>query len=178
MFAALGFLHAQALRLCISVLKLPFQALAGTIKAMVALAGEEVQRWLGVLVSGFLVYLLAKSVLAFGHPPKPVLWVVALMAALWFYAVLRAAHYTVRNNLLRVRQRRQFQQLSRDVNRVGERVGERITDGMARATEGTPVGRVFGSNRERQAQAEAAAAEAAEDEARRDELAALEPDPY
>jgi hypothetical protein len=156
MLSALGWVHALLLRACLWVLKLPFQALAGTIKAMVALVGEEGRRWLSVLVSGLLIYLLAKGVLVFPHPPKVALWIVALMAALWFYAVLRAAHYTVTNNLIRVRQRQMFRELSGNVRDLR---GD-LAEGMAKATRGTPLDRLFDRDHRAKVEADARAAEA------------------
>jgi hypothetical protein len=170
MLVGLGWVHALLLRLCLWILKLPFQALAGTIKAMLALVGESVQRALSILVSGLLIYLIAKAVLTIPHPPKPALWTVALMAALWFYAFLRAAHYIATNNLIRVRQRLLFRQLAGMEGRLGDRL-EGLRDGafdtMATRARGTPFEGMFGSNRQRrdeeQAEAQATAEQAEAD---------------
>jgi hypothetical protein len=116
---------------------------------------------------------------------RPLVLGVLTLLVLWALAVRRAAHLTRENNLIKVRQRQAFRELRGDVRDLR---GDAIR-GMARATQGTPVGGVFRSNREQDAQAEArtraaeaeatAAAQAAEAEQQRlDDLAAAEPSPY
>jgi signal transduction histidine kinase len=190
-FQALAYVHAYLLRVCLWLLRLPFRALWWTILGVVALVGEVLRRWAGVAVSGLLIVLAGKATLSFAPPDlkRPLVLALLVLVVLWALAVKRAAHLTKENNLIKVRQRQAFRELKGDVRDLR---GEAI-EGMARATRDTPIGGVFGSNRQRRdkeaANARAAAEQAAEQaeanrqaaaerDRRLDELTALEPNPY
>lgn len=174
MFSLLGWLHALAFRFCVWLLKLPFQAVASTIRALLALLGEELRRWLSVVMAGLMVWVIARAALKFASGVPAVMLVVALMAALWFYGLLRAAHYTWTNNLVRVRQRQYFKQLVGQQAELGDRLqamrGE-VVQGVARRARGTVAESVFQSNRAKRAE-EQAAAEATAERAERERAAA------
>lgn len=187
MLTALGQIHSLLLRLLLWALKLPFKALLSTVRAMLLLLGEEFQRYTGLVVAGLLILLAGKAVLNYAPAgtKEPLVMTVLVLVCIWALAVRRAVHFTMHNNLFRVRQRMAIQNLFGQLGEVRERLGGRV----AQAIRGTPAGRVFSSNREVDAQAvrDAQAAEARAERARReadaeehrlDELAVLEPDPY
>ena len=183
-------IHTAVVWVVVRVARLVGRALWSFIVAVLALLGEEFRRWAGLAV--WCVLLVAFGKLALAMPDgvrRPLLLTDLLLLGIWALAVRRAARITRHNNLVKVRQRRAFKELADDVK--GVRGG--LIEGMARRTQDHPVGRVFGSNRRRSARQEqqrqakterdaAAAVEAVrladEDELRRDDLAALEPDPY
>lgn len=180
MVKLLVWVHALLYRGLWAVLRLPFRALWAAVLAVVALLGEEFRRWAGLVVWG--VLLVGAGKLTVNYAPagtaRPLALTLLLLTLIWALAVRRAAHWTRRNNLVAVRNRKAFRELKGD---VGE-VRGRLTDGLARATQGTPADRLFKSNREDRAKTEAKveadrlAADA--DERHRGELADLEPDPY
>ena len=55
MFGLLGWLHALLFRGVLWLLKLPLKALLAFAVAVLALLGEEVRRWLGVLMAGLMI---------------------------------------------------------------------------------------------------------------------------
>jgi hypothetical protein len=188
MFKALAWLHTQLLRLCVWLLALPFKALWSTLGAMLALLGEEAQRWAGIVVSGLLIFAAGKATLLYAPASikKPLVLVVIVLVLVWAFAAKRAARFSMRNNLIQVRQRRAFRELKGDVSKIGGRLGDfrdGAVDTMATRARGTPFEGMIGSNRaaHRDAEADRAAAAAraaAEDDRRREELADLEPDIY
>lgn len=158
-------------------------AVGSTLRAVLALLGEEFRRWAGLVAWGAVIFLAGKATMKFAPAgtERPLALTVLLLAGIWAIAAMRAARYTLHNSLRLVRQRLAFRDLRSDVGRLGER-WDGMVEGLANRTRGTRRGRMFRSNR----QAEDAAAEQAErdqraaeaDEQRRDELAALEPNPY
>ena len=164
-------LHAWAFGFCVWLLQRPFVAVFGLGKAIVALVGQEIARWLAVGMSGLLVYALAWSVVRWLPEATPgygvILLCVALLGMIWFFAVLRAWKLSAENRLWRVRQQQFFRQMSKEAAGTRQAVerlqkgGGRIVEGTARLARGTPFGGVFRSNRDRdrdeQAQREIAA---------------------
>jgi hypothetical protein len=187
MLGALGYVHSLLFRLLLWLLSLPVKAVWTTVRAVLALLGEEFQRWAGLIVSGLLVFLAGKAALNYGPPSikkQLVLGTLALVV-MWVYALKRSIAYTRHNNLRAVRQRQWFRQVAG----MEQRLGERFRDGAARTARGTPMEGMFRSNREeraREEEREAAAAEQAaaereaamEQERQLDDLADLEPSPY
>jgi hypothetical protein len=208
MFAFIGWLHLQLFRLVflvtVAVVRLPLKAVASTVKAILALLGEEVQRWASIGVAALMVFGLAKVAVAFNYPGKKwVLLVVVLFGCAWFYAVLKAISYTLHNNLRQVRTRQMFRALDRRTAQLPEQLNamrQEATVQAAAKAKGTPLEGMFYANRsaraeeaeaervaaeEAEAQRRVAAEQVARDQAdaearerRLDELAALEPDPY
>lgn len=187
MFKLLTWIHGLLLQLVLWALKLPFKAAWSVVLTVLALLGEEVRRWAGLVVAGLLILLAGKGTIAFAPAEfrAPLVMAVLLLAFIWALAVRRAAYWTAHNSLFKVRQRQWFRKLSGDVSEVRRR----IPDGLAQATRGSPVGMVFKPNRDARAKATADAQEAerraeadrraaAAEERRLEELAALEPDPY
>jgi hypothetical protein len=153
LFSALAYVHAQLLRLCLWLLKLPFKALWSSLLAVVALLGEEFRRWAGLAVAGLLIVGAGKATLQFAPAGarRPLVLTVLVLLVVWALAVRRAVRVTRRNNLVAVRQRQAFRELRGDVGQIRGRV----TDGLARATRDTPFGGAFKGNREETAKAEA-----------------------
>lgn len=183
MFRFLAWVHGLLFRLCWWALRLPFRALWATVLAIVALLGEEVRRWLGLLLMGLMIYLAGKATI--GVAPDsiklPLVLVVLALVCIWALAVLRAVRFTLGNNLRAVRQRMYFRELKGEVGQLGAR-WDGAVEKMAARTQGSRAGRLFKDNRD----ADDLAAERAErerrrveaEEARRNEAADLEPDPY
>jgi hypothetical protein len=177
-FQALAYLHALLLRLCLWLLKLPFKALLATLAAVLALLGEEARRWAGMLMAGLLIFLAGKVTMNYAPPElkRPLAMTVLVLVAIWSLAAMRAARFTMANNLLRVRQRQMFRQLAGDVGQLGDRLqtmrGE-VVEGVARRARGTVAEGVFQSNRAKRAE-EQAAAEATAERAERERAAAAE----
>ncbi|GEM_PF-1315798 len=169
-------LHAWAFGLCIWLLQRPFVALAGLGKAIVAMVGQEIARWLAVGMSGLLVTALAWATLRWLPDATPgydvILLCVALLGMIWFFAVLRAWKLSAQNRLWKVRQQQFFRQMSKEaagtrqaVERL-QRGSGRVVEGVARRARGTRFGGVFRVNRDaaadEQAQREIAAQREAE----------------
>jgi hypothetical protein len=180
-------LHALVVAAVWGLARLLGRGVWSFILAVFALFGEEFRRWVGLVAWGVLLVGAGKATLNYAPPGtrQPLLLTVLLLLGIWALAVRRAAHLTRTNNLRMVRQRQAFRELSGDVRDVRGR----MTEGLARATQGTPLGQVFRPNRERTAKAEAdnraaqrradaERAAAVAEERRRDGLADLEPNPY
>lgn len=165
-------LHAWAFGLVIWILQRPFVALAGLGKAIVAMVGQEVARYLAIAMSGLLVTALAWLVVTYLPAAVPgyevILLCVALLGMIWFLAVIRAIKLTLENRLWRVRQQQFFKKVAAEAEGTRQAVdklqagGGRIVEGTARLARGTPFGGVFRANRDTARQAEADAQEAAE----------------
>jgi len=180
-------LHAWAFGFCIWLLQRPFVALVGLGKAIVALVGQEIARWLAVGMSGLMVTALAWAILRWLPAATPgydvVLLCVALLGMIWFFAVLRAWKLSAENRLWRVRQQQFFKKMAAEAEgtrkAVDQLAGLRdgLVEGVARRTRGTPWGGMFRTNRDHardeQAQREIAAQrEAEEREAEAERIAA------
>jgi signal transduction histidine kinase len=184
-FTALAQVHGLLLRLLIWLLKQPFIAMAGLVKASIVLLGEEARRWAGVLMAGLMILGVCWVILKMASDQTLAMLLVVLLGMGWLAAVFKALELTMVNRIWKVRQRQMFRKLSG----IEDRLGERVTDTMARATQGTPIEGVFRSNRDRrdqeqadaqaaEEQAEAQRQEAEERERHLDEMTALEPNPY
>lgn len=131
------------------------------------LLNEEVRRYFGLAVWGVLIVLAGKGTLNYAPAgtKEPLLLSVLLLLGIWALAVRRAVRITKENNLIKVQNRKAFRDLRADVQ--GTR--RDMLEGLARATRGRRVGLLFGSNRQRnadeQAAAEAAAAQVAREQA-------------
>lgn len=179
MFKFLGWLHGLLFRLVLRLLTIPFRAIWAAVLLVLAMLGEEVRRWAGIVVSGLLVVGAGKAVLTFAPAPTrmPLSLAVLLLLCIWALAVRRAAWYSAHNNLRGVRQRRAFRELSGEVSDVRQRLPEM----MARATWGTPAQGAFRSNRQRvhrEAEQEARARDAAAEEERRRRMDLPEDDDF
>jgi hypothetical protein len=184
-FNALAQVHGLLLRLVLWLLKQPFIAMAGLVKASIVLLGEEARRWAGVLMAGLMILGVCWVILKTASDQTLAMLLVILLGMGWLAAVFKALELTTANRIWKVRQRQMFRKLSG----IEDRLGERVTDTMARATQGTPIEGAFRSNRADKARAQQHAQAAAEQEAAErqaaaerdqhlDELAAAEPSPY
>jgi hypothetical protein len=173
-------LHTLLIRFCWWLVLLVPRSLWAFARVVLAMLGEEFQRYAGLAVSGVMIFLAGKVTLAYSPDQfkRPLVMTVLLLVCIWAVAVRRAVHYTSHNSLRMVRQRQAFRDLAGDVGTIRKRMG----DGLARATWGTPAQGAFRSNRQRvhrETEQEARKRdEAAADDARRQELADLEPSPY
>lgn len=163
MWVLLAKLHGLVFRLALWLVMMPLKSAWALILTLVALLGEEIRRWLGVLVAGLMILAVSWAALKVASQQRFVLLAVLLMGMIWLYGVVRAAELTLANRVWRVRQRQMFRELSGNVRDLR---GEMV-EGMARATRGKPGGGWFRSNRE----ADAAEAERAERERRAAEAA-------
>lgn len=176
----LVWLHALLIRFCWWLVLLVPRSLWAFARALLALLGEETRRWAAMLASGAMIFVAGKAVLNYSPDQfkRPLVMTVLLLVCIWALAVRRAVHYSLHNSLRMVRQRQAFRDLAGDVGTIRKRMG----DGLARVTWGTPAQGAFRSNRQRaHRETEQEARErdaAAADEARRQELADLEPSPY
>lgn len=176
MFGLLGWLHGLLFRVVLWLLKLPFQALLAFAVAVLALLGEEVRRWLGVLMAGLMILGVSWGLLKVAGDQQLVLLLAMLLGLLWLRAVFVAAHMTMRNRLIAVRQRQAFRELRGEVGQIGRRLDSRrgeVVEGVARRARGTVAEGVFQSNRAKRAE-EQEAAEAAAERAERERAAAAE----
>jgi hypothetical protein len=168
-FTALAQVHGLLLRLVFWLLKQPFIAMAGLVKASIVLLGEEARRWAGVLMAGLMILGVCWVILKTATDHKLALLLVVLLGMGWLAAVFKALELTMENRLWKVRQRQMFRKLSG----IEDRLGDRMVQGMARATQGTPMEGAFRSNRQRRDE-EAANARAAAERAEADRLAAAQ----
>jgi hypothetical protein len=185
--ALIVWIHNLIYRLAFALVRLIVGSIWRWMLVVYALLHEEVRRYLGLALSGTLIVVFGKATLNYAPPPSK-RWLVLLtlvMLAIWAMAVRRGIRFTRHNNLIRVRNRAAIQSMAADI--AGTR--RQVAEGLARRTQGSRTGRLFKANRDadeaanaqavaarREAEAAHRAAEA--DERRRDELAALEPNPY
>src|SRR5215216_4731871 len=100
MLGALGYVHGLLFRLVLWVLMLPVRAAWSTVRAMLALLGEETQRYVGLAVTGLLLVAAGKATLAWAPPSikKQLVLAELVMLCIWAFAVRRAIRYTRHTN--------------------------------------------------------------------------------
>jgi len=171
-FGLLAGLHALLFRAVLWLLKLPLKALLAFAVAVLALLGEEVRRWLGVLMAGLMILGVSWGLLKVAADQQLVLLLAMLLGLLWLRAVFVAAHMTMRNRLIAVRQRQAFRELRGEVGQLGGRL-DSLRGDLGRRARGTRLEGMWKGNRQRrlreQAEADAAAADA--EQKRADEAA-------
>ncbi len=176
MFTLLGRLHLALFRLVLWLLKMPLVALWALLLSVVALLGQEVRRWLGILVAGLMIAGVSWAVLKVAADQVLALLVVMLLGFVWLFGVFRALRLTMANRIWKVRQQQAFKDLRGEVRGVGDRLQDTLgdaRDGLARRAKGTPAEGLFWANRDAKAKAEADAQVAAA-QAEREQAAATE----
>jgi hypothetical protein len=113
---ALEGLAKLPLRIAVWVVLLPFRALWGTLKTILALLGEETRRWFGLTVWGLMLWPVAQASARWYRPLLP--WVL-LAVLVWLWACVRAVRLTLANRLVAVRGRAAFRKLDKTASEVG-----------------------------------------------------------
>jgi hypothetical protein len=154
-------LIGSVFQLVLWIVKLPFRAGQTFFKTVLAWLNMEVRRWVGILVGGALVLIVAQTILRETQPGSPWRLVALLMCLIWLVALFGAARMTLEYlSLRRVRQNRQFVELGEGVRNLQGQM--RILQGQLVGTAAhqpwrTPVEGVFSANRSARAEERAAA---------------------
>lgn len=144
-------LIGSVFQLVLWIVKLPFRAGHTFFRTILAWLSMEVRRWVGILVGGALVLVVAQTILRETQPGSPWRLVALLMCLVWLVALFGAARMTLEYlSLRRVRQNRQFVELAEGVRNLqgqmrtlqGQLVGT-----AARPPLATPVEGVFSADR-------------------------------
>lgn len=154
-------LIGSVFQLVLWIVKLPFRAGETFFKTALAWLSMEVRRWVGILVGGALVLIVAQAIVKQTPPGSTWRLVALLMCLIWLVALFSAARLTMEYlSLRRVRQNRQFVELAEGVrnlqgqmrNLQGQLVGT-----AAQQPWRTPVEGVFSANRSARTEERAAA---------------------
>jgi hypothetical protein len=154
-------LIGSVFQLVLWIVKLPFRAGQTFFKTVLAWLSMEVRRWVGILVGGALVLIVAQTILRETQPGSPWRLVALLMCLIWLVALFGAARMTLEYlSLRRVRQNRQFVELGEGVRNLQGQM--RTLQGQLVGTAAhqpwrTPVEGVFSANRSARAEERAAA---------------------
>jgi hypothetical protein len=154
-------LIGSAFQFVLWIVKLPFRAGETFFKTVFAWLSMEVRRWVGILVGGALVLIVAQTILRETQPGSPWRLVALLMCLIWLVALFGAARMTLEYlSLRRVRQNRQFVELAEGVRNLQGQMrtlqGQLV--GIAAQQPGrTRVEGVFSANRSARAEERAAA---------------------
>jgi hypothetical protein len=154
-------LIGSVFQLVLWIVKLPFRAGQTFFKTVLAWLSMEVRRWVGILVGGALVLIVAQTILRETRPGSPWRLVALLMCLIWLVALFGAARMTLEYlSLRRVRQNRQFVELAEGVRNLQGQMrtlqGQLV--GIAAQQPGrTRVEGVFSANRSARAEERAAA---------------------
>lgn len=158
-------LIGSVFQLVLWIVKLPFRAGETFFKTVLAWLGMEVRRWVGILVGGALVLIVAQAIVK--QTPPGSIWrlVALLMCLIWLVALFSAARLTMEYlSLRRVRQARQFVELNEGVRDLQGQVRSlqgQLVGTAAQQPWRTPVEGVFSANRSARAEERAAAQRAA-----------------
>jgi hypothetical protein len=153
-------LIGSVFQLVLWIVKLPFRAGQTFFKTVLAWLSMEVRRWVGILVGGALVLIVAQTILRETQPGSPWRLVALLMCLIWLVALFGAARMTLEYlSLRRVRQNRQFVELAEGVRNLQGQMrtlqGQLV--GIAAQQPGrTRVEGVFSANRSARAEERAA----------------------
>jgi hypothetical protein len=155
-------LIGSVFHLVLWIVKLPFRAGETFFKTVAAWLNMEVRRWVGILVGGALVLVVAQTILRETQPGSPWRLVALLMCLIWLVALFGAARMTLEYlSLRRVRQNRQFVELSEGVRNLQGQMrtlqGQLVSTAAAQQPWRTPVEGVFSANRSARAEERAAA---------------------
>jgi hypothetical protein len=154
-------LIGSVFQLVLWIVKLPFRAGQTFFRTVLAWLSMEVRRWVGILVGGALVLIVAQTILRETQPGSPWRLVALLMCLIWLVALFGAARMTLEYlSLRRVRQNRQFVELAEGVRNLQGQMrtlqGQLV--GIAAQQPGrTRVEGVFSANRSARAEERAAA---------------------
>ena len=155
-------LIGSVFQLVLWIVKLPFRAGQTFFRTVLAWLSMEVRRWVGILVGGALVLIVAQTILRETQPGSPWRLVALLMCLIWLVALFGAARMTLEYlSLRRVRQNRQFVELSEGVRNLQGQVrtlqGQLVGAAAQQPAWRTPVEGVFSANRSARAEERAAA---------------------
>jgi|SRR5215207_361049 len=154
-------LIGSVFQLVLWIVKLPFRAGETFFKTALAWLSMEMRRWVGILVGGALVLIIAQAIVKQTPPGSPWRLVALLMCLIWLVALFGAARMTLEYlSLRRVRQNRQFVELGEGVRNLQGQM--RTLQGQLAGTAAhqpwrTPVEGVFSANRSARAEEPAAA---------------------
>jgi hypothetical protein len=115
--------HGMARGALVWVLLLPFRALWGTVKTVLALLGEEVRRWFALVLWGLMLWPVAQASARWYRPLLP--WVL-LAVLVWLWACVRAVRWTLHNRLAAVRAREFYKRLDQRTGELGDKLGEAV----------------------------------------------------
>jgi hypothetical protein len=155
-------LIGSVFQLVLWIVKLPFRAGQTFFKTVLAWLSMEVRRWVGILVGGALVLIVAQTILRETQPGSPWRLVALLMCLIWLVALFGAARMTLEYlSLRRVRQNRQFVELGEGVRNLQGQMrtlqGQLASTAAAQQPLRAPVEGVFSANRSARAEERAAA---------------------
>lgn len=109
-------LIGSVFQLVLWIVKLPFRAGGTFFRTVLAWLSMEVRRWVGILLGGALVLIVAQTILRETQPGSPWRLVALLMCLIWLVALFGAGRMTLEYlSLRRVRQNRQFVELAEGV---------------------------------------------------------------
>jgi hypothetical protein len=154
-------LIGSVFQLVLWIVKLPFRAGETFFKTALAWLSMEMRRWVGILVGGALVLIIAQAIVKQTPPGSTWRLVALLMCLIWLVALFGAARMTLEYlSLRRVRQNRQFVELGEGVRNLQGQM--RTLQGQLAGTAAhqpwrTPVEGVFSANRSARAEERAAA---------------------
>jgi hypothetical protein len=153
-------LIGSVFQLVLWIVKLPFRAGETFFKTVLAWLSMEVRRWVGILVGGALVLIVAQAIVK--QTPPGSIWrlVALLMCLIWLVALFSAARLTMEYlSLRRVRQNRQFVELAEGVRNLQGQMrtlqGQLVSTAAAQQPWRTPVEGVFSANRSARAEGRA-----------------------
>jgi predicted Na+-dependent transporter len=125
-------LIGSVFQLVLWIVKLPFRAGQTFFRTVLVWMGMEVRRWVGILVGGVLVLIVAQTIIRETQPGSPWRLVALLMCLIWLVALFGAGRMTLEYlSLRRVRQNRQFVELAEGVRNI---------QGQVRSLQGQLVG--------------------------------------
>jgi hypothetical protein len=154
-------LIGSVFQLVLWIVKLPFRAGQTFFKTVLAWLSMEARRWVGILVGGALVLIVAQTILRETQPGSPWRLVALLMCLIWLVALFGAARMTLEYlSLRRVRQNRQFVELGEGVRNLQGQMRtlqSQLASTAAAQPWRTPVEGVFSANRSARAEERAAA---------------------
>jgi hypothetical protein len=159
-------LIGSVFQLVLWIVKLPFRAGQTFFRTVLVWMGMEVRRWVGILVGGVLVLIVAQTIIRETQPGSPWRLVALLMCLIWLVALFGAGRMTLEYlSLRRVRQNRQFVELAEGVRNIQGQVRSlqgQLVGTAAQQPWRTPVEGVFSANRSARAEERAAGQHAAE----------------
>jgi hypothetical protein len=154
-------LIGSVFQLVLWIVKLPFRAGQTFFKTVLAWLSMEVRRWVGILVGGALVLIVAQTILRETQPGSPWRLVALLMCLIWLVALFGAGRMTLEYlSLRRVRQNRQFVELAEGVRNLQGQMRSlqgQLVGTVAQQPGRAPVEGVFSANRSARAEERAAA---------------------
>jgi hypothetical protein len=164
-------------QLVLWIVKIPFRAGRALFRTSQAWLDMEIRRWVGILVGGLLVLILAQAIVKATPPGSSWRLAALLMCLIWLVALFSAARLTMEYfSLRRVRQTQAFFELTEGVRNLQGQVTTlqgQVVSTAAQQAPRTPVEGVFSANRSARAE-ERVAAESTAEQVETDRLVAQE----